>query len=103
MAKKAGGVDPLQESDAPIIGASEIEGAFALLADMTRGFAESMDLEATLGAALESIADHLEAEAGSLWLLDLEKSELQCRASVGPNPITGISLPQQLAMGEKAR
>jgi sigma-B regulation protein RsbU (phosphoserine phosphatase) len=93
VAKKAGGVDPLQESDAPTIGASEIEGAFALLADMTRDFAESMDIEATLGAALESIADHLEAEAGSLWLLDLEKSELQCRASVGPNPITGISLP----------
>jgi sigma-B regulation protein RsbU (phosphoserine phosphatase) len=78
---------------APTIGAGEIESAFALLAEMTRGFAESLDLDATLEQALASIAKHLNAEAGSLWLLDLEREELHCRASVGPNPIVGIQLP----------
>jgi len=93
VAETSGEQDSLRGSGTPTIGAREIEGAFALLAEMTRKFAESMDLESTLAAALASIADHLEAEAGSLWLLDLERSELQCRASVGPNPITGIRLP----------
>jgi len=75
------------------IAAGELESAFALLAEMTRGFAESQDLEATLKQALSSIAEHLDAEAGSLWLLDSEREDLHCRASVGPNPITGLRLP----------
>jgi sigma-B regulation protein RsbU (phosphoserine phosphatase) len=74
-------------------GGGEIEEAFALLAEMTRSFAESMDLEETLARALKSIAGHLNAEAGSLWLLDSEQSELECRASVGPNSISGMVLP----------
>lgn len=78
---------------APTIAAGEIESAFALLAEMTRGFAESLDLDSTLEQALASIAKHLDAEAGSLWLLDLAREDLHCRASVGPNPITGIRLP----------
>jgi len=78
---------------APTLAAGGIESAFSLLAEMTRGFAESMDLDATLEQALTSVAKHLDAEAGSLWLLDLEREELQCRASVGPNSITGIRLP----------
>jgi len=78
---------------APTIAAGEIESAFALLAEMTRGFAESQDLEATFKQALTSVAKHLDAEAGSLWLLDLDRKDLHCRASVGPNPITGIRLP----------
>jgi sigma-B regulation protein RsbU (phosphoserine phosphatase) len=83
----------LEQGAEPTIAAGEIESAFALLAEMTRGFAESQDLEATLEQALTSVAKHLDAEAGSLWLLDLEREELHCRASVGPNPITGLRLP----------
>jgi sigma-B regulation protein RsbU (phosphoserine phosphatase) len=85
--------ESLAQSAVASIGAGEIESAFALLAEMTRSFAESQDLEATLEQALTSIAKHLDAEAGSLWLLDLEREELHCRASVGPNPITGLRLP----------
>ncbi len=85
--------EPPARNAAPTIAAGEIESAFALLAEMTRNFAESQDLEATLEQALASIAKHLNAEAGSLWLLDLECEDLHCRASVGPNPITGIRLP----------
>ncbi|UCE86991.1 MAG: SpoIIE family protein phosphatase [Deltaproteobacteria bacterium] len=73
--------------------AGDIAGAFALLAGMTRDFADTLDLEATLEHGLSSIVAHLDAEAGSLWLLDDDKRELTCRASVGPNPITGLSLP----------
>jgi len=81
------------QSAVPTIAAGEVESAFALLAEMTRSFAESQDLDATLEQALASIVKHLDAEAGSLWLLDLEREELHCRASVGPNSITGIQLP----------
>jgi sigma-B regulation protein RsbU (phosphoserine phosphatase) len=85
--------EPPARDTTPTIAAGEIESAFALLAEMTRSFAESLDLEATLERALASIAKHLDAEAGSLWLLDLDREDLHCRASVGPNPITGIHLP----------
>ncbi len=93
MVNAPGDREPLAQNAAPTIAAGEIESAFALLAEMTRSFAESLDLEATLEQALASIAKHLNAEAGSLWLLDLERKDLHCRASIGPNPITGIHLP----------
>ena len=85
--------EPPARTAVSTIAAGEIESAFALLAEMTRGFAESLDLEATLKQALASIVKHLNAEAGSLWLLDHDREDLHCRASVGPNPITGIRLP----------
>jgi sigma-B regulation protein RsbU (phosphoserine phosphatase) len=75
---------------------SEYEGAFALLAEMTRDFAGSLDLDATLRRALESIAGHVRAEAGSLWMLEPGGRELVCVASVGASPITGA----RLAWGE---
>ena len=92
MVHAPGDKEPLAQNAAPTIAAGEIESAFALLAEMTRSFAESLDLEATLEQALASIAKHLNAEAGSLWLLDLEREDLHCRASVGANPIKGIHL-----------
>jgi sigma-B regulation protein RsbU (phosphoserine phosphatase) len=67
--------------------------AFALMAEMTRGFAGTMDVEQTLERGLASIATHVGAEAGSLWLVENEGSEVACRACVGPNPITGLRLP----------
>jgi sigma-B regulation protein RsbU (phosphoserine phosphatase) len=72
--------------------ASEYEGAFALLAEMTRDFAGSLDLGPTLRRALESIAGHVGAEAGSLWMLEPGGGELVCVASVGASPITGARL-----------
>jgi sigma-B regulation protein RsbU (phosphoserine phosphatase) len=72
--------------------ASEYEGAFALLAQMTRDLADSLDLDATLARALASIAKHVGAEAGSLWLLEPRGRELVCMASVGARPITGARL-----------
>jgi len=70
----------------------DYEGAFALLAEMTHDFAGSLDLDATLCRALDSIARHVGAEAGSLWMLEPGGSELLCVASVGASPITGVRL-----------
>ena len=70
----------------------DIAGAFALMAEMGREFTASLDIETALRQALAMIAAHLDAEAGSLWLLDPDGHELECKASVGPNPITGMRL-----------
>lgn len=75
------------------LGADHYEGAFALLAELTQHFAEALELDRTLERALESIANHVGAEAGSLWLVEAEGQELVCAACVGPNPITGMRLP----------
>jgi len=73
-------------------GSSDFAGAFALLAKMTRDFSDSLDIEKSLKNGLAMIAEHLHAEAGSLWLLDETGTELECKASVGPHPITGMRL-----------
>jgi sigma-B regulation protein RsbU (phosphoserine phosphatase) len=59
---------------------------------MTRDFAASLDIESTLERALARIAEHLHAEAGSLWLVTADGTRIECKACVGPNPITGMSL-----------
>jgi sigma-B regulation protein RsbU (phosphoserine phosphatase) len=66
---------------------------FELIAEMTQDFASSLDIERSVGRALERIVEHLGAVAGSLWLLESGERELVCRASVGPHPITGQRLP----------
>ena len=73
--------------------ASDYQGAFALLAELTQKFAGALDLQGTLERALASIAGHVGAEAGSLWLVEEGGSEMACLASWGPNPITGMRLP----------
>ena len=77
-------------SEPGVLGRREYDDAFRLLAEMTQDFADSMDLDGTLSKALGSIALHVGAEAGSLWLL--EGDELACVASVGASPITGMRL-----------
>jgi sigma-B regulation protein RsbU (phosphoserine phosphatase) len=79
-------------TQAPFPEGSDFAGAFALLAEMTRDFAATLDIESTLERALARIAEHLHAEAGSLWLVSPDGSELECKACVGPNPITGLTL-----------
>lgn len=84
-----------ESNEAPeldVDGTHNLEDAFELLATMTQDFASSMDLDETLKKALALVASHLDAEAGSLWLLDLDKEEISCRACVGPNPIVGMTL-----------
>ncbi len=68
-------------------------GAFELVAEMTRQFADTLEIETALIQALSKITEHLGAEAGSLWLLDESGESLVCHASIGPNQVTGVSLP----------
>jgi sigma-B regulation protein RsbU (phosphoserine phosphatase) len=81
------------ETEAPEPERSDLAGAFALLAKMTQDFAVSRDIETTLERALAMIAAHLDAEAGSLWLMEGDGREIACHACVGPHPITGLRLP----------
>jgi len=87
-----------------LLASGDFGGAFALLAEMTQDFADSLDIETTLERALEKIVAHLDAVVGSLWLIEEEKHELVCRASVGPHPITGMRLlPTQGIIGRCVR
>jgi sigma-B regulation protein RsbU (phosphoserine phosphatase) len=82
----------MPEASAPNT-ATTSQAAFELIAEMTQDFASSLDIERTVGRALERIVEHLDAVAGSLWLLETGERELICHASVGPHQITGQRLP----------
>jgi sigma-B regulation protein RsbU (phosphoserine phosphatase) len=62
-----------------------------LIAAMSLSFATSMDLDASLRHGLERIAEELDAEAASLFLV--EKAELVCHACFGPVDISGLRIP----------
>ncbi|TAN53449.1 MAG: GAF domain-containing protein [Rhodospirillales bacterium] len=62
-----------------------------LIAAMSLSFATSMDLDTSLRHGLERIADALDAEAASLFLV--EKAEMVCHACFGPVDITGLRIP----------
>lgn len=64
-----------------------------LIAEMSRDFALSRDIEATLRHGLAAIAEAVGAEASSLFLLDEDSGELVCHACTGPVDITGLRLP----------
>lgn len=62
-----------------------------LIAEMMAAFARSQDVETTLRLALIRAVERLEAEAGSLFLLEPDGA-LRCRAAVGPVDVTGLRL-----------
>jgi sigma-B regulation protein RsbU (phosphoserine phosphatase) len=74
------------------LGNGGVSDAFALLAELTQGLAHTLDVDTTLGRALERIVDHVGAEAGSLWVLDPDSDDLLCRAQVGPGNLRGHRL-----------
>ncbi len=63
-----------------------------LVADMTRSFAESQDIDETLRRGLERIVDALDAEAASLFVVSPDGGAVTCHACVGPVDITGLRL-----------
>ncbi|MEO6689771.1 MAG: GAF domain-containing protein, partial [Dokdonella sp.] len=78
-------------------GAHRREGdTLAFLADLSRALAVSLDLRLTLSEAVNRVADFMQAEAASLFLLDPETGVLDCRICVGPVDITG----SRLAVGQ---
>ena len=65
--------------------------ALGFLADLSQSLALSLDLRQTLAMAVPRIADFMQAEAASLFLLD-PAGTLECRICVGPVDITGLKL-----------
>lgn len=63
-----------------------------LLAKIGQDFASSLDISASLDKALARIANNLDAEAASLFLLENDDKELVCRACFGPTDITGLRI-----------
>jgi sigma-B regulation protein RsbU (phosphoserine phosphatase) len=64
----------------------------AFLADLSQAFAVSLDLRKTLPEAITRVADFMQAEGASLFLLDPATSVLECRICVGPVDMTGVRL-----------
>jgi sigma-B regulation protein RsbU (phosphoserine phosphatase) len=69
-----------------------LAGHLELLAKMSGHLAVTLNIEDTIEKALELITRYVNAEAGSLFLLEDNGLRLTCKASVGPVSIRGISL-----------
>ncbi|PKU23979.1 ATP-binding SpoIIE family protein phosphatase [Telmatospirillum siberiense] len=71
-----------------------------LIAEMSHEFATTRDLHGTFQRGLKRVADFIEAEAASLFLVDDSSGELVCQACVGPVDIIGLRLaPGQGVVG----
>jgi phosphoserine phosphatase RsbU/P len=77
-----------QARSSGFVGASEL----AVLADLSQAFAQSIDLNQTLIEAVTRIAQHMRAEAASLFLLDELTGDYVCRASAGPVDVVGLRI-----------
>ena len=75
---------------APAVAGADVRRALGFLADLSQSLALSLDLDQTLPPALTRIADFMQAEAASLFLLDPAAGTLECRICVGPVDITGL-------------
>lgn len=69
-----------------------LSGHLELLAKMSGHLAVTLNIEDTIEKAIELITKYVNAEAGSLFLLDDNGLQLTCKASVGPVDIHGITL-----------
>ena len=67
-------------------------GEIELIATIGWDFAATVDLGQTLQNCIQRILQYLDAEAGSIFLLDDEGRHLVCRACAGPLDITGLKL-----------
>ena len=63
-------------------------------AELSRSFASSDNVDGTVRQALANVMQLLKVEAGSLFLRDDKDGDLVCRASLGPNSIEGLRVPQ---------
>jgi len=78
---------------APIAAAGAHERrALGFLAELSQSLALSLDLDDTLRLAVTRIADFMQAEAASLFLIDRASGLLECRNCAGPVDITGLKL-----------
>jgi len=76
----------------PVAPAADPARTLAFLADLSQAFAVSLDLRKTLPEAITRVADFMQAEGASLFLLDPATQVLECRICVGPVDMTGVRL-----------
>jgi phosphoserine phosphatase RsbU/P len=74
------------------LGGGSERRALTFLADLSQTLALSIDLKKTLKLAVERIADFMQAEAASMFLLDPVSGLLECKVCVGPVDIIGLKL-----------
>ena len=65
----------------------------SILYDMNLLFASSIDLKETLNTVFYNILNVIQAEAGSIFLVDEKNNTLVCRICQGPKDITGVCIP----------
>jgi sigma-B regulation protein RsbU (phosphoserine phosphatase) len=65
----------------------------SILYDMNMLFASSIDLRETLNTVFYNILNVIQAEAGSIFLMDDYSHQLVCKVCQGPKDITGIKVP----------
>ena len=73
-------------------GAASAFEQLQLLAELGQELAQSIDIDQTLARAVDRIADYMNAEAASVFLVEGGGSHLECRASAGPVNVTGLKL-----------
>jgi sigma-B regulation protein RsbU (phosphoserine phosphatase) len=66
--------------------------ALEFLAELSQALALSRDLRNTLAMALGRIADFMQAEAASMFLVEPRTRLIECRLCVGPVDIAGLKL-----------
>lgn len=67
--------------------------ALDVIAELWQELASSVDLDVTLTKAVQRIAEEMQAEAASLFMLDGSTGDLVCRFCAGPVDIRGLRLP----------
>ena len=72
---------------------SSLPDELRLAAELSRSFASSDNVDATVRLALGNVMQLLKVEAASLFLIDEQAGDLVCRASLGPNSIEGLRVP----------
>ncbi len=81
----------------PILsGWQDTDQAHALLervAELSLAFSKSLNIQETLNHAVVQIADLMQAEAASIFLIDTRLEMLVCRASHGPVDVRGLKIP----------
>ncbi len=78
------------QPEATRLRASEL---LSFMAELSQKLAVSVDLTRTLRESVAFVADYLEAEAASVFLIDANTGEVECRACQGPVDILGLRIP----------
>lgn len=72
---------------------AKLRDEMALVADMAQGFAASFDIDQTMKLGLVRIAEAMQVEAASVFLVDEANGDVVCHACFGPVDLLGFRVP----------